>query len=179
LQYIDITEQELKYFGQKYKIIEQQYFVDGNGNKHEIDGRHVVLNPSKMEKKVAELMGKLYGGEIRIVPRINEPEGIKTPDYIINGESFDLKEIHGHSVNTLYNAITRQRKQSSNFIFDISSTELSQEESIRQIKDIYKSKHKSWINKIILIKNNEILIIFKRKNEVDSSTGVPEPTSNN
>lgn len=35
------------------------------------------------------------GGNINIVPRINNPPNIKTPDYVINNEKFDLKQITG------------------------------------------------------------------------------------
>ena len=76
---------------------------------------------------------------------------------------YDLKQISGKGKNTLDNAIVKQKRQASNFIFDISNTELSEFEAIIQINNIYNSIHREWINEIILIKNNDIIKIYKRK----------------
>ena len=83
MKYIDLTEKALSESNHKYKIIEQQYYIDDNGIKYDVDGKYVVLKPTQREKEVANLLGKLYGGEIKIIPRINMPERIKTPDYEI------------------------------------------------------------------------------------------------
>ncbi len=106
----------------------------------------------------------MLGGQINIIPRINEPSGIKTPDYIINNERFDLKEISGNGKNTLEDAIKKKEKQSENFIFDITKTVMTEEKAIFQIEKIYLSPYRKWVNKIILIKNNEILKVFDRYN---------------
>lgn len=163
MEYLDITSRILNRNKKKYKIVEQNYFIADNGNKYVVDGKHIILQPTQKEKEVANLLGELYGGKIKIIPRINEPENIKTPDYMIKERKYDLKEIYGNSKNTLYNAITKKKAQADNFIFDISKTEMSEIDAIEQIQDIYKSKHKSWINEIILIKNNEVLKMYKRK----------------
>lgn len=130
--------------------------------KYIVDGKHVILKPTQREIEVANLLGETLGGKIGIIPRINEPEGIKTPDYIINGEKFDLKEIKGNSRNSLYNALGKQRRQADNFIFDISNTTISEEKAIKQIKDIYNSNHRKWVHDLILIENRKILKIYKR-----------------
>ena len=90
-------------------------------------------------------------------------KNIETPDYIINGEKFDLKEIYGNGKNTLDTAISKKRNQSTNFIFDITKTKMSKEEAIDQINRIYESKHRQWVDKIILIMNMNILKIYQRK----------------
>lgn len=160
MQYQDITEQ---YTSKKqYQIKKQKYFIDDKGNRYNVDGKHVALSPSKKEIEVANILGQVIGGKISIIPRINEPEGIKTPDYIINENKFDLKEIKGNSKHSLYNALGKQRKQADNFIFDISNTEINKEEAIRQIKSIYNSNHRKWVHYLILIENNKILKIYKR-----------------
>lgn len=160
MKYTDITN---KYTTEKtYQIKKQKYFIVDNGTQYNVDGRHVILKPTKKELEVAKLLGKTLGGKINIIPRINEPEGIKTPDYIINGEKFDLKEIKGNSKNSLYNALGKQRRQADNFIFDISDTQINEEEAVRQIKSIYNSNHRKWVHVLILIENNKILKIYKR-----------------
>lgn len=162
-QYVDIPTKKLLEKYNNYEIEEQKYFVDNNGNKYNVDGKKVILEPTDKEKEVANLLGEIYGGKVRIIPRINEPAGIKTPDYMIENRKYDLKEIYGNSKNTLYNAIAKKKEQSDNFIFDISNTKMNIIEAINQIQGIYKSKHKDWVNEIILIKNNQILKMYKRK----------------
>lgn len=160
--YKDITSDFVK--AKKYKVKEQQYYKDEKGNKYKVDGKNIVLEPTKREKEVANILGKMYGGQVRIIPRVNEPPNIKTPDYIVNNEKFDLKEIKGTGKNTLDNAIRKQEKQASNFIFDVSKTTMNNKEIIRQIENIYKSKHREWVNKIIIVKNNEIIKVYNRNN---------------
>lgn len=163
MEYEDVTSRIFNTDKKNYQLKEQQYFINDKGNKYIVDGKHVIMKPTEKEKEVAQLIGELYGGKIKIIPRVNEPEGIKTPDYMIKNRKYDLKEIYGNSKNTIYNTITKKKGQSDNFIFDISKTEMEEIEAIEQIQSIYKSKHKSWINEIILIKNNQILKIYKRK----------------
>ena len=161
--YVDITESILSKGKQKYTLKEQQYFIDKNGEKYKIDGKNVRIKANKKEREVANLIGATYGGQVKLIPVVLNPKNIKTPDYTINGEKFDLKEVFGNSKNTLYNAINKKKEQSTNFIFDISNTKLKLEETIEQIQGIYKSKHKDWVDKIILIKDNKVIKIFKRK----------------
>lgn len=164
LKYVDVTEKILANFGtKKCKVIEQQFFEDENGNKYKIDNKDVKIKADKKEREVAELLGKIYGEEVKLVPVVLNPKGIQTPDYIVNGEKFDLKEIAGNGKNTLDTAISKKRRQSNNFIFDISKTEMNEEEAISQIERIYNSKNREWVNKIILIKQNKVIKIFERK----------------
>ena len=158
--YKDITNNFTKV--QKYKVKEQQYYKDDKGNKYEVDNKNVKIKHTEKEKEVARVLGKLYGGEVRLVPVVLNPQGIKTPDYIINNEKFDLKEIFGNGKNTFDTAISKKKKQSNNFIFDISQTKMNKEEAMRQIEKIYTSNNRTWIDTIILIKNNKVLKIYKR-----------------
>ena len=120
MKYQDITNQYIA--KKKYQLKKQKYFIGDDGTKYNVDGKYVILEPTQREIEVANMLGEIIGGKVNIIPRINELEGIKTPDYIINGKKFDLKEIKGNSKNSLYNALGKQRKQANNFIFDISNT---------------------------------------------------------
>ena len=160
MRYEDVTNNY--YIKKQYKLEKQYYFIDEKGVKYLVDGKHVVLEPTQKEIEVAKLLGQTFGGEINVIPRVNNPEGIKTPDYILNGQRFDLKEIKGKGKNVLYDALGKQRRQADNFIFDITGTEISREEAIKQIKSIYASKHRKWVQILVLIENNKIIKIFKR-----------------
>ena len=161
MNYIDITKQyKIK---KKYQIRKQKYFISNNEERYNVDGKNVILKPTKQEIEVAKILGEIFGGKIRIIPKVNVPEGIKTPDYIIKNDKFDLKGIKGNGKNTIDSAIKKQEKQANNFIFDISDSKMNKKEAIYQIKRIYNSKHREWIRKIILIKHNKIIKIYERK----------------
>lgn len=161
--YTDTTENVVNKEEQKYEVIEQQIYIDEDGTRYKIDGKNVKIKASEKERAVANLMGEKLGGKVELVPVVLNPQGIKTPDYIINGEKFDLKEIFGNGKNTLDTAISKKKKQSDNFIFDITNTEMPTEEAIKQIQRIYESNNRLWVDKLILIKDNKILKMYKRK----------------
>ena len=96
------------------------------------------------------------------MPRVLYPQNISTPDYLIEGERWDLKDIYGDGKRTLYNALKGTRKQAENFVFDISNTELTKENVEKQIDYIFDSKHKDYVNTIITVQNNEVLKIYKK-----------------
>ncbi len=162
-KYLDITEKTLNNGNQKYKLKEQLYYVDEEGNRYNADGKYVILNPTEREKEVANMLGSLYGGKIKIIPRINEPQNIKTPDYIVKNKRYDLKQISGNGKYVIQGNLKGKQKQADNFVIDITKSKMSTDEAIRQIKNIYNSKHFLWLDRIILLKDKEFLKIYKRK----------------
>ncbi len=148
---------------QQYKVKEQQYYKDEQGNKYKVDGKHVVLKPTEREKEVANILGKMYGGQVNIIPRVNEPAYIKTPDYIVNGEKFDLKEITGSGKYVIEGNLRKKKKQANNFIIDLTNAKIDIKEAERQIENIYTSKRYLWIDKIVIIKESKIIKIYQRK----------------
>lgn len=162
-KYLDITEKTLNNDNQKYKLKEQQYYVDEEGNRYNVDGKYVILNPTEREKEVANMLGNLYGGKIKIIPRINEPKNIKTPDYIVKNKRYDLKQISGNGKYVIQGNLKGKQKQADNFVIDITKSKMSTDEAIRQIKNIYNSKHFLWLDRIILLKDKDFLKIYKRK----------------
>lgn len=163
INYIDITNEVLNKDKKEYRVEQQEYFVDNKGNRYNVDGKHVIMQPSQREKEVADLMGKIFGGEVNIIPRINYPKKIKTPDYIINKEKYDLKTLTENNKNTIYNAIHKQKMQANNFIIDISKNGMSQSDVEKQIESIYNSNHTEWVKKLILIKDDKLLRVYERK----------------
>ena len=105
LEYEDITNNILTKEDKKFEVKEQQYFIGEDGKQYNIDGKNVKIKANEKERQVAELLGKTYGGQVNLVPVVLNPQGIKTPDYILNGKKYDLKEIFGNSKNTIYNSI--------------------------------------------------------------------------
>lgn len=123
----------------------------------------VSLTPSNDELRIALLMAEKFGYKVQLVPRVLIPRGIKTPDYIINGERFDLKSIHSDNKRALDNAVNKKKEQSSNFIFDTTESTLSAQEIEQQAEAIYRNPFRSYVDKIVLVNNGKVVKVLKRK----------------
>ena len=158
----DITQEWTRAKGVKGAVTErQEYTVDGTTYK--VDGKHVILRPTEQEREVAAVLSEKYGKTVEFVPQVMHPQGIQTPDYMIDGDRFDLKSPTGRGKNLLYGMLAKKKRQSPNFIFDITGCPLSEEDIIRQIGGIYASRHTSFVEKIVIFKSREILKVFDRQ----------------
>lgn len=161
----DITEEWKKTATpNSYDIEEIRQYKIGD-SVYTVDGKNVLLDYSDKERRIAELLKEELGGKISMVPWVLNPQGISTPDYIFRNEAFDLKELSGTSKNLVYNAIAKKKRQASNFILDISKSPLDENEIIRQIEEVYWSRHTMFVQKIIVIKDGKIRKIYKRNRE--------------
>ncbi len=77
----------------KAKLTDRKFWEHG-GKKYQVDGRNVVLDYSP-KKETAQWLSELLGRHVEMVPRVNYPKNIPTPDYLVDGVKFDLKEISG------------------------------------------------------------------------------------
>lgn len=143
------------------KIVDSKSYVH-DGVRYVVDGKKVVLDYSEQEKNIAEWLENTFGGQLRMNPRINYPEGIKTSDYIFRKESWDLKTIKGNSNQVLYHAIYKKKSQSNNFIFDITDSKLDIEDAIKQIEKIYKRPDTQFVKRIIIKKNQRFKVFLKK-----------------
>ena len=125
-----------------------------------MDGRGVVLDYSQQEKEVADIIATKYGKDVQMVPRVNVPQGISTPDYLIGGERYDLKTVKESGKSTLYNAVSKHKEQ---FILDLSQNALSDLEIKEQIRTIFYSTHTKYVKEMIIFKNGNIENVYKRK----------------
>lgn len=133
-----------------------------NGQVYIVDGHNVLFDPSPRERQVAQLIADTFGKEVKLLPKISKPEYIKTPDYLIDGVGFDLKEPEGQSKNVLYNMIHKKKEQACNFVFDISKCPLDFTEIQRQISALYKSPYVEFLDTIILVKGDKVLNVYRR-----------------
>lgn len=160
--YIDITSEWLETATPNSHIVEDRQYFEYKGNRYNVDGKNVVLDYSSQEKNIAEWLENTFGGGIYMLPRINNPEGIQTADYLFRGEYWDLKSISGKSKQVIYHSIYKKKTQSNNFIFDVVSSELDINELQKQIYKLYNRKDTEFLQKIILKKENDIFV-YKRK----------------
>lgn len=135
-----------------------------DGVRYEVDGKDVKLAYSVHEKEIAELLESRFGGELFMMPKVEKPEGVKTPDYIFRGERYDLKSLQdSKSKNAVYNRLNESQRQASNFVLDITDNPLGQIEILRQARDIFFSRHTRGVKRIVVIDNMEIITILERK----------------
>lgn len=98
-----------------------------------------------------------------MLPRVNNPDGIQTADYLFRGEEWDLKIPRGTGKRMIEDLIKKKRNQAHNFVFDISRTKLSKQLLFNQIYKIYNSETTMWVDKIIIKENDNLIIIYERK----------------
>lgn len=108
-----------------------------------------------------------------MLPQVDIPEGIQTADYLFRGEKWDLKEIKSTGKNVLDNRVNGLKRQSNNFIFDISNASLFIKDLNSQVGKLYELPNRKWINKIILIKNQKLVCIYIRKKRLTISQKGP------
>nr|DAP96356.1 MAG TPA: minor capsid protein [Caudoviricetes sp.] len=144
-----------------HPVLELQEYKTG-GASYKVDGHNVVLDYNAHEKEIAEVLKREIGGEIYLVPRVNSPAGVSTPDFLFHGARFDLKTIRGNSKNTVYNAVAKKAAQSENFILDFTECQLSAEEIDRQTIALFHSKHTAFIDTVVLMKEERIIKVLHR-----------------
>ena len=139
-----------------------QNYVMVNGKTYIEDGKHIKKDFSRGEEKVARWLSQKLGTEVKLIPKVDYPHGIKTPDYIIKNEKWDLKRLTSNKNNAIYTAIRDRQKQANNFVIDISKSKLTMKQAELQTKELYKIKTVNWLNKVIIKKNNEFIKITRK-----------------
>ncbi len=145
-----------------HDVLDLSYFMH-DGIKYKVDNKNVVLDYSLKELEVANWLENTFGGEIYMLPRINKPDGIQTADYLFRGEYWDLKEIVGCGKRVFEDSIKDKRKQSHNFIFEISQSCLEINNILFQVGKIFSSKSTNFVDKIIVKSKKKLIVVYKRK----------------
>ena len=162
MRFIDITNAWFPgVTPRSHSVIRLQSYVK-DGHEYIVDNFHVKMHPSTNEIRIAELLREKIGGEIYHVPKVEYPEGIRTPDYIFNGKEYDLKTITGSGKSTLVDAIKRKKGQSNSFIFDLTSSALTSEDVEKQIEKIYRDRHTAFVDEVVIIRGNNIEKVYKK-----------------
>ena len=161
--YKDITVDILKSTNKGNATVEELKEVVLGGNTYTVDGKHVVLRPSEKERHIAKVISNALGSNVQLHPQIMLPQNVPTPDYLVDGIGYDLKSVTGTSKNVLYNAIKGKGEQAKNFIFDISECPLSENSIYEQAERLYSSSHMLFLETTIIVKNDSILKILRRK----------------
>lgn len=163
IKYTDVTEQWLKSETNKLPTVKDLHEYTVDGVTYKVDGKNVKLIYSEKEKEIADLISSKLDWNVEMIPVILKPDNIKTPDYIINGKRYDLKELKGSSKDLVYNALHKKKKQADNFILDLSGNEkITETDVVEQIKRIFERKNTEFVQTIILVKDKDIKKIFTK-----------------
>lgn len=162
INFFDSIDEWKKVPKDKSQKVEDLQSWKHEGKEYRVDGKYVVLDYSKHEREVADVLANKYGKEIFMVPRVLNPSGIKTPDYIIDGEKLDLKVVNSRGRNAFYNALRKSKKQADRFIFELKD-EFEEEWLNEQINSIFASNHYRGVKEIIIYSNGKIIKAIKRK----------------
>lgn len=161
--YIDITDEVLDDLKDKDSYIKELKSVTIDGTEYRVGGKDVVLDYSKYEKEVAQWIADNVGGVVFLHPRILFPQKIRTPDYIWEGDSWDLKTINSHSKNTLSTAVKNIKGQSENIILDLKIDSYTDDILVNELRRIYNNKRYEYLNKTLILRESKLIGIFKRK----------------
>lgn len=135
-----------------------------DGVTYIVDGEKVKFKYDAHEKKIAELLQRELGGEIGMMPKVDDPQHVRTPDYIFRGERYDLKTMRrSESRNAVYNRVNEAQNQAASFVLDITGNPLGREEIIRQAELIFRDYNTRGVKRIILIEDEVIIKILERK----------------
>lgn len=161
LPYKSVKAEWLKNYKEP-KVSDAEYW-EYEGIKYFVDGKKVILDYSIKEKEIAYLISNKFGVEVLLNPKIHNPKNIPSPDYLINGMGYDLKEITNIGKNNIDTAIKSGKKQARNFVLDYTESGLSREDIDSRLNRLYQNPHRKWVENIILIKDNNVEDIIIKK----------------
>lgn len=122
LKYRDVTRELLKNSCPNSHLLKTR-------NYYEYDGKKVVFDYTNYDKDIAVWLENSFGGKIYLLPKVNEPKGIKTADYLFRNEYWDLKKMSCNAINekrAVDNVVKKSKFQIENIILYISNSILNE-----------------------------------------------------
>lgn len=168
LPYVDITKEWLGDIPNYENKVKQYKLNDTymyKGNKYKLDGHFVKYSFDEGEDVFAKWLSKLTKKKITLMPKIEYPQKISSPDFKINNIYYDLKTIHGKDKQAIYHKIYGKKEQARRFFFDIADdSSLTMDDLIKQANDLFRSdkEDRNWVEIVGIRKKNKI-VILKRK----------------
>lgn len=142
----------------------KMYELIRDGKIYKVGGTSVVLDHSTKELATANLLVNNFGKDVELVPRVNIPKGVQTPDFRINGEYYDLKTLESNAGDsTIFNRVKKSVKQADNFIIDVTASGLSEDSIQAQVKRIFSQRDTDTVKRIVLIDAGKVIGAYKRK----------------
>lgn len=134
-------------------------------NRYKFDGHFVKYSFDEGEDVFADWLSKITGKKITLMPKIEYPQSIKSVDFRIGNEYYDLKTVHGKDRQIIYHKIYGKKEQSKRFIFDIAEdSPLTMDDLISQANELFASNNedRNWVE-MIGIRYKKEFVMLKRK----------------
>ena len=135
-----------------------------NGVTYQVDGRRVKLEYSDYEKEIAELLEREVGGELYMVPKVNFPQGVRTPDYLFNGSYYDLKTLKKvpPGKDPILNPAKKCSGQTRKIIYDVTISNLDPETILSQVEKVFTDTETQFVDEIVIIRDQAIEKVYKK-----------------
>lgn len=137
LNYRDVTREWLKNSCPNSHQLKTRNYYEHDGIRYFVGGKKVVFDYTNYEKDIAVCLENSFGGEIYLLPKVNELKGVKTADYLFRNEYCDLKKI-GYNVisekRAVDNVVKKSKFQTENIILDITDSILNENIILQQVK---------------------------------------------
>lgn len=163
-KYTDVTAQWRKTATPNSHVVQDAQEYTKDGVIYKVDGHNVVLDYSPHEKEIAELLEKEFGGELIMNPKVNNPQGVRVPDFQFRGEGWDLKTLTKKATqDTIFQRVKKSSGQAKKFVIDVTEgIKLTDADIEAQIKKIFSHNDTLFAGEIILIRDMQILSVVKR-----------------
>lgn len=161
--YLDVTNDLLSNKGE-IGVVKRAKSVEINGKKYYTNSKNKI-NIKNNEEHIANVLINQFGGDIELLPEIGETDNVRSGDYFFRNEIWDLKEIGKNATSrtrAIDNILKNTKGQSNNFVLDITNSLLDRENILEQVKKIYSTKNRGWIDKIIILDNDIVIKVFQR-----------------
>lgn len=135
-----------------------------NGKTYNTGDRGVTFSKMSKEWDFAKEWVKANGGRIELVPRVTSPQGVPTPDFILDGMQIDLKQPDGGGRWVISHQADALKGQADRMIIDLSNSGLLNrpEELQRQIRKVFNDDKYPWLNQIIISDGTKIKYVADR-----------------
>lgn len=137
LNYRDVTREWLKNSCPNSYQLKTRNYYEHDGIRYFVGGKKVVFDYTNYEKDIAVCLENSFGGEIYLLPKVNELKGVKTVDYLFRNEYCDLKKIGCNVISekrAVDNVVKKSKFQTENIILDITDSILNEIIILQQVK---------------------------------------------
>lgn len=163
LNYRDVTRGWLKNSCPNSHKVKTRNYYEHDGIRYFVGGKKVVFDYTNYEKDIAVCLENSFGGEIYLLPKVNELKGIKN---LYRNEYWDLKKMSCNAISekrAVDNVIKKSKFQTENIILDITDSILNDNIILQQVKRLYSTSGREWIKHVLIVKNFNLIKVFIRK----------------
>lgn len=107
------------------------------------------------EKQVAQILTQELGAKIYALRRVEKPDGVKTPDLLLNGDKFEIKEVR--SLRAVEDQLRKAKKQigkNGGIVYDLMNDKITAEEYIQTAE---KRTKMYGVSKMVIVSDDKVV----------------------